>query len=206
MSECNSQIGKGPEVLSGPKADSKKAPLLRKIFRVFERMFATIGVLFVIYHAGFEVSVIYTDSMGPTLRGEDSRVRDVVLTEKVSYWFRKPRRWEVVKYRTPNVLHMEVMKRVVALPGETISIKDHWVEINGEPVDRPSRLDFLKYYAYGNLGRGRSVHCEEGYFVLGDDSRDSADSRFDGPIGLNKIEGRTWLIIWPLSRFGFVAP
>jgi hypothetical protein len=41
---------------------------------------------------------------------------------------------------------------------------------------------------------------------MGDDSKDSADSRFDGTISLNKLEGRVWLVIWPLSRLGFVTP
>ncbi|MHC4365475.1 MAG: signal peptidase I [Planctomycetota bacterium] len=206
MMASNEQEGQQPSAPGDSETGTKKVPLFKKIFRLLEGMFALIGVLFVIYHAGFNVSVVYTDSMAPTLIGENSRQRDVVLTERVSYWFRKPHRWEVVKYRTPNELHMEVMKRVVALPGETISIKDHWVQINGRPVQRPSSLDFLKYYAYGNLHRGKAMHCEDGYFVMGDDSKDSADSRFDGTISLNKLEGRVWLVIWPLSRLGFVTP
>jgi len=44
------------------------------------------------------------------------------------------------------------------------------------------------------------------YHVLGDDTRDSQDSRFDGPIPTDQIKARAWLIVWPFSRIGFVNP
>ncbi len=180
--------------------------MLRKILRFLERVFALLGIFFVIYHLGFNLSVIYSGSMSPTLKGELNQEKDYVLTEKFSYWFRNPRRWEVVKYHTPNDLQMEVMKRVAALPGETISLKNNWLQINGKDIDRPPGLSFLKYYPFGCLQKKRAYHCTKGLFVLGDDSKDSMDSRDDGPINPDLIEGRAWLIVWPWSRIGFINP
>lgn len=98
------------------------------------------------------------------------------------------------------------MKRVVGLPGESISIQDNWVQINGRPLERPSGLDFLNYYATGNLHQGKQVECDGGYFVLGDDSLDSYDSRYTDLLNPDSIEGRAWMIIWPPSRIRFLKP
>jgi signal peptidase I len=190
----------------GDKVSAKKIGWAKKLFRLTERTFAIIGILFIIYHTCFNVSAITSDSMAPTLIGENSDSPDIVLAERISYWFRKPRRWEIVKYHTPDILNIQVMKRIAALPGETIAIEDYWLQIDDRPIERPESLHFLKYYPFGYLHKGRSQQCTNGYFVLGDDSKDSSDSRFDGEIPLSKLEGRAWLILWPPSRFGLLTP
>ena len=50
------------------------------------------------------------------------------------------------------------------------------------------------------------AECGDGYFVLGDDTRDSQDSRFEGPVERRRIVGRVWLRIWPPRRIGWVNP
>ena len=145
-----------------------------------------------------------SSSMAPTLQGDGGRGSDWVLCESISYWFRPPRRWEVVWFR--NVDGFLVAKRVVGLPGEEVSLRDQQVLINGSPLPFPPSLAFLRYYAWGDLYNGKSVDCAKGYFVFGDDSKDSADSRFDGPVDVEEIRGRAWLIVWPPSRIGFVNP
>ena len=144
--------------------------------------------------------VVYSESMSPTLKGTATTPRDYVLVEKISYMFRKPHRWEIIKYQTDDELYTNVMKRVVGLDGETISIKDHWICIDGKPIERPPKLDFLKYYGVGELFNEREVKCNSAYFMMGDDSMDSYDSRFTGPIDPNRFEGRAMMIIWPPSR------
>ncbi len=182
---------------------SARATPRRLILRLLERIFAILGLLFVTYHSCFHLSVLSSGSMSPTLRGESLFHGDTVLTEKVSFWFRKPHRWEVVLFF--DEMGVQVMKRVVGLPGETISLKDtSTVLINGQPTPRPSSMQWLKYYAYGLLTGGKAVPCNDGYFVLGDDSRDSEDSRYTGPLRRDQIKGRAWLIVWPPSRIRFI--
>ena len=97
------------------------------------------------------------------------------------------------------------MKRVVALPGETISLPDvDQLQINGKPMEMPAHLDFLQYLPAGNLARGEAVEVGEGWYVLGDHVRDSLDSRFEGPVPADRVVGQAWLRVWPPSRFGFV--
>ena len=178
--------------------------LARGALRQAEHALATVGLLFLVYHAGFDVSVMVSPSMSPTLQGTSAEDGDRVLTERISYRLRGPRRWELVAFRNRN--GERVMKRVVGLPGETVSVQDGEVVVDGSALPRPTALKELKYYAYGNLHRGKSVACEDGYYVMGDDSKDSQDSRYEGPVNPDKIMGRPWLIVWPPERLGFVNP
>lgn len=181
-----------------------KVPRWKRILRYIERCFALIGLMFVVYALGFDLTTIVTGSMAPTLEGTSITNGDKVLTEKISYRFRQPRRWEIVTFHNDEGL--QIMKRVVGLPGETIALKDKQIFVNDVALTRPSSLDFLRYLPYGNLAGGLSVRCHKGYYVLGDDTQDSYDSRFVGPIQRVQILGRAWLIVWPPSRIRFVTP
>lgn len=177
---------------------------VRWAFNWARSILAAIGILLIIYHLCFDLSVMVSGSMSPTLRGTSPENGDWVLTEKLSYTLRTPHRWELIAFR--NQEYTPVMKRVVALPGERIRISDESVCINDELQPKPAALDAQRYYAYGNLTGGREYVCNNGYYVLGDDSRDSADSRYEGAVPASIIRGRPWLILWPLNRIGFVNP
>src|SRR5436853_6288954 len=92
----------------------------RRILRSLARSLAIVGAGALVYHSLFHVSVVISDSMAPTLRG-NSASGDYVLTERVTYRLRAPRRWEVVMFPEPE-LQVQVMKRVVGLPGETVAL------------------------------------------------------------------------------------
>jgi signal peptidase I len=95
------------------------------------------------------------------------------------------------------------MKRVVGLPGEEVKMNSEGtIFINGEKIERPTRLAHLKYLCYGFLSDDRSVECGAGYFVLGDDTVDSLDSRFEGPVPPDQLIGRAWYILAPSERKG----
>lgn len=179
-----------------------------KIFRYFrfcEHIFAAGALCAILYFLTFDISVIVSDSMSPTLKGTSRKNGDWILMEKVSYLFRSPRRWEIVAFR--NDLGMQVMKRVVALPGESIAINNLNPVINSTPVKIPQKLDYLKYYRFGNLhDKDKPFKCGNGYYLLGDNSRDSDDSRYNGALNPDEIIGRPLLRIWPPARFGFVNP
>ena len=188
----------------------------RKLARRIERVFAVIGILLSIYLGCFDLSAMISDSMAPALMGPEpppgerriqapnrSAIPDHVLSEHVTYRFREPRRWEVVVFR--DELGVQVMKRVVGLPGERISIRDSTIVVDGQPLPVPPALASLRYYPFGLLSRGAEITVEDGYFVLGDDSFDSQDSRFEGPLARERIRGRAWWIVWPLDRAGSLA-
>jgi signal peptidase I len=187
-----------------PRAVPSRRVFCRRWLRWIEHGLAILGGLFLVYHCGFNLSQVTSGSMGPALQGEDGASGDWVLAERISYRFRAPRRWEIVMFHTEEDL--QVMKRVVGLPGEAVTIRNHQVWINGAPVKPPPSLQHLRYFDFGNVEGGKSVPCGRGYFVLGDDSRDSDDSRFNGPLAPKEIHGRAWLIVYPRTRLGFVNP
>jgi len=176
-----------------------------------------IGGGFLIYHLLFDISVVTSGSMSPTLVGTSQENGDWVLTEKLSFRLRGPRRWEVMTFRMEG---MQVMKRVVGLPGETVAMEVELDEggkptrgteasailIDGKPVERPESIEDIRYFALGKLYHTRSVDTGNGYVVLGDDSRDSWDSRWEPPVTDEDVVGRAWLRVWPPSRIGFVNP
>ncbi len=176
---------------------------LRPAFLWGQRGFAVIGLLFVVYHLGFDLSYVVSPSMSPTLQGGDGQPHDWVLTEKVSGWFCTPWRWEVLTFR--DTLGTQLMKRVVGLPGETVAMPDVGrLVIDGKPTALPEHLSWLKHLPAGNLVKGAAVPTEKGWYVLGDFVRDSLDSRYEGPVPKERVVGHAWLRVWPLSRFGVI--
>ena len=185
---------------------ARGAEVRRRILRSLERALALVGAVALAYHSLLHISVVISDSMAPTLRG-NSTEGDYVLTEKITYRFRAPRRWEVIMFPEPE-LQVQVMKRVVGLPGETVALNQETqtFAINGGPVERPKSLTAIKYFEYGSLAKGKSASAGSGYYVLGDFSADSQDSRWIGPVAPSQIQGRPWLVVWPPSHMRFVNP
>ncbi len=179
--------------------------LLRLFFRSVERLLAVVGLSFLIYHFFFHYSCITSNSMKPTLQGTSFDNGDQVLTERVSYWFREPRRWEVLTIRRNDGL--VVMKRLVALPGEKLQVlPDGMVVINGQEVAPPPELDFLEYIPVVNIFDRKVFDCKDGYYVLGDYTLDSDDSRYNGTISREEILGRAWIILGPEGRRRWITP
>ncbi len=174
----------------------------RKFLRGTERLLACVGLCFIASQFTVQMHVIVTPSMAPALQGTSYDNGDRVLMEKVMGWFRPPRRWEI--YFFYNAEGSAVAKRIVGLPGEKIAVRNNRIFINGVEIQPPAALRSNKYYAVGRLTDGKEADCGQGYFTLGDDSEDSYDSRFLGPVPRTDFHGRAWLILWPWSRAGFV--
>ena len=189
-----------PPLQSGPRPRSRLR--LRFLFRAFERLLAVVGLCALVRHACLDYAVIVSGSMAPALRGENAASGDRVLFEKITRHLRAPRRWEVHQFHTPE--GVLVAKRIVGLPGEKVSLRDGVLHIDDAPLPVPDHLAHLRYFAYGNLARNRTVDCGAGYYVLGDYSRDSADSRFDGPVTRDQFLARAWYVVAPPARLGFV--
>ena len=84
---------------------------------------------------------------------------DLVLTERVSYRLRRPRRWELIAYRRSD--GQVIIRRAVGLPGEAVQLTDKGrVLIDGRPVDRPPRLDSIQYLPVCNVQSGKKEYFD----------------------------------------------
>ncbi len=185
-----------------PASKPRRRPWLRVGWRAFERLLAVIGLCAVLQYFCVDYAVIVSGSMSPALRGEDAATGDRVVFEKFTRRFRAPRRWEIHRFYTPE--GVLVAKRIIGLPGEKVALRDGVLCIDGAPLPIPGRLAHLRYFPYGNLAKEHEVECGAGYYVLGDYSADSLDSRFNGPVARESFLGRAWYVLAPAAHRGFV--
>jgi len=141
---------------------------------------------------------IPSESMVPTLEKGDR-----VLVNKLSYKLHDVHRGDVVVFeRPPNEPDngiKDLIKRVVALPGETVEVRDCKVLINGNPLDEPYVKDWSRTCTFAP-----KIVGDNQVFVMGDNRDDSQDSRFFGSISQNLIVGRAFIVVWPLTHLGWL--
>lgn len=114
------------------------------------------------------------------------------------YPFGAPRRGDIIVFRYPKNPSREYIKRVVALPGETVEIRAGVVYINNQRLHEPYILEDPTY------SREQTVLPEENYFVLGDNRNNSSDSHVWGPVPYENIVGKAWLTYWPWKDWGLI--
>ena len=135
---------------------------------------------------------IPSESMFPTLT-EDDRV----LVNKLSYRLHDVNRGDLVVFERPpgepDSDVKDLIKRVVAVEGETVEQRDGVLHVDGEPLDEP----YLQPGVESN-DLTRVVVPEDHVFVMGDNRGSSRDSRFFGPIEEDLIVGRAFVKVWPL--------
>jgi signal peptidase I len=160
---------------------------------------------------------IPSGSMEPTLD-----IGDRVLVNKLSYRLHDVNRGDLVVFEA-NEGHgdcgqpvnnaaaateaesgiKDLIKRVIALPGDTIDIRDNQVLINDRILEEPYIGDDVQTQPTGNVEFPFDVP-EGCVFVMGDNRTDSRDSRIFGPIDEDQIVGRAFIRVWPLTALGFL--
>jgi signal peptidase I len=124
---------------------------------------------------------------------------DRMLINRVIYHFRDPRAGDVVVFHSPVSEDEDLVKRVVAVAGETVAVRDGALYVNGTKKDEP----YLKEQNF--LGSLPDTVVPEGQvFVMGDNRNNSGDSRMFGPITIDSIIGEAFVIYWPISHWGGV--
>jgi len=130
---------------------------------------------------------------------------EYLLTDKISYRFNEPRRGDVVVFKAPPDFKEEFIKRIIALPGETISINDNKIYINGNLFEEKYIPSEIPTQNGSFLKEGQDIVLpENSYFVLGDNRPHSLDSRRFGFVTLDKITGKAWFVYWPPTEAGVV--
>lgn len=129
--------------------------------------------------------------------------REYLVIDELSYFFRPPKRGEVVVFRYPLDPKEYFIKRVIGLPGETVEVRASGVSIFNSEHPDGSRLEEV-YLPQDLEFRGNirfTLEADE-YVVLGDNRPASSDSRNWGTLERKFITGRAVFRAWPISRFG----
>lgn len=140
---------------------------------------------------------IPTGSMQETLK-----IGDRILVNKFIYKFRAPKRGEVIVFVYPEDPKKDYIKRLIALSGEKVLIKDGEIYINGERLTNCHSVTSRYYYSEGYYGNEEVTVPEGNFFVLGDNARNSKDSRYWGFVPKKNLIGQAFLVYWPLIRLG----
>jgi signal peptidase I len=121
-----------------------------------------------------------------------------LLISKIVYSFHEPERGDIIVFRPPTDSRFEYIKRIIALPGETVEVKEGAVYVNGSQLYEPYIKDLPKYTL-----RKKKIP-ENKYFVLGDNRNNSNDSHNNWTVPRQNITGKAWLSIWPPDEWGLV--
>ncbi len=136
---------------------------------------------------------IPSPSMEPTLMEGDR-----VLVNRLVYHFHPPRRGDVMVFHPPGRPGSDpFIKRVVAVAGDTVSVHDGALYVNGVAQDE----SYIKEYPIE--GDYPETTIRDGYvWAMGDNRNNSGDSRVFGPVRLDAIMGEAFAVYWPLGRLG----
>jgi signal peptidase I len=119
------------------------------------------------------------------------------------YLFGGPRRGDVAVFHAPTQSPADYLKRIIALPGDTIVISAGQVLVNGERLDEPY-VRFPATYTYPTDGQPEQVP-QGYYFVLGDNRPDSFDSHLGWLVSADALVGRAWVRYWPPAGWAIVS-
>jgi signal peptidase I len=164
------------------------------------RELAEVVVLAVILYFGisFAVQTVHVEGLSMFATLDDN---DYLIADKIAYRLHAPQRGDIIILRPPTDDSKDFIKRVIALPGERLLIRDGQVLINGHRLNEPYLPE--NWTSQANWGAPDGVVMPPNqYFVMGDNRNRSQDSRTFGPIGRDRIDGRAWFRIWPLNNFG----
>ncbi len=117
----------------------------------------------------------------------------------------QPKRGDVVVFVYPQDPKKDFIKRLIALPGDTVEIKSGTIYINDKPMLEPV-FNQRYYYNRGDYGQEKQkiIVPEDSYYVLGDNSASSQDSRYWGFVPANNMLGKALVIYWPPKRIRII--
>ncbi|WP_282939366.1 signal peptidase I [Paenibacillus sp. RC67] len=175
------------------------AGFLAEVWEWMKSVVVALLIVLLIHQYGFHLSTVKGASMQPTIEeGEWLFINKTIL------WIGSPKRGDVVVVREPDGIdseHQYLVKRVVAVAGDEVYIKQGKLFVNGEESEEAYTDTLIED------GRFDPYKVEVGHvFVMGDNRHRHAsyDSRSFGAVSLNQVEGRAEWIVWPLAKWKYL--
>jgi len=197
-----------PETAAAPAAPIARARRKSIVREYGEAIVVAVLLALVIRAFVVQAFTIPSGSMMDTLL-----IGDYILVNKFLYGpeipftdthlpgLRDPAHGDIIVFKYPNDESRDFIKRIVAVGGETVQVRDNRVLVNGTPVDEP-------FVRPGSIPSSPSGHCgylyaceptkvpTGSYFVMGDNRDNSQDSRYWGFVKREKIRGKAFIIYW----------
>jgi len=167
---------------------------MRAIFRDIVITLILALVIFFLLQFTVQSFVVVGSSMQPNFQDGER-----LVVNKVSYRLHQPETGDVIVFHPPNNQEADYIKRLIALPGETVKVENGMVYINGLPLDEPYQINESPKYTLPE-----QKVPENEYFVLGDNRNNSNDSHNGWTVPQENIIGKVWLLIWPPREWGVI--
>ena len=176
-----------------PSEPSKDSPSIKQfLVDLLETVILAVVLFFAINAVSARVRVDGF-SMLPTLQDGE-----YVLVNRLAYRNDLPIRGDIIVFVSPQSPDLDLIKRVIGLPGDTVKIFDGMVQVNGQMLDEP-------YIAAAPIYNGEWNVPEGNLFVLGDNRNDSSDSHAWGLLPIENVIGKAVLIYWPIPDWNLIS-
>ena len=176
-----------------PQVEPKKQDFALKMW--LRDLLTSIVVAFLIITFLYQPVRVEGTSMMPELRDQER-----LFINKFEYHFEPIHRGDVVVFHYPLNPVKSYIKRVIAVPGDDVSVQDGQVYVNGRPLREP----YVPQQYHDNRSYPETVLKANQYFVMGDHRLISSDSRDFGPVNRNLIYGKASFVYWPTNEMGVV--
>lgn len=162
-----------------------------------QSIFLAAAVFLVVYVFLFRPFQVKGDSMYPSFYDKDQ-----VITNLIVLKFGQLKRGDVVVFKAPPDPEKDYIKRVIGIPGDTVSLQDGFIFVNGSKLDETAYLPSdIRTEGSTFLQNGGTVTVPlDTYFVMGDNRPFSSDSREWGVVKSSLLIGKSSFVYWPLNR------
>ena len=161
----------------------------------------------VVAYFGLRTFVVGTYEIPSGSMLDTIQIGDRVFSEKVSYYFRDPEQGDIITFADPENPQRTLIKRVIAVGGQTVDLKDGYVYVDGKTLNEPyteGKQSLPLNTAYG-VSVTYPYTVPDGYlWVMGDNRTNSADSRYFGAVSKDSVTGHANFTFWPLNRIGIL--
>lgn len=180
--------------------DQETPSLKSHIIEFIQTIAVFVAISLFIYYFAIQPHKVSGASMEPNFHD-----KDFILTDKITYQFSEPKHGDIIVFKNPDNESQDYIKRIIALPGDKIMVKNGHIYLNGnlksEPYLNPNLLTKTGKF----LSDGKEVSVGENELItLGDNRDNSWDSKDWGYVPKKNIIGKAFFRYWPPQSIGLI--